>query len=96
MAAAPVTPSHPGTEIETEEASTTSPKSASFWLVISSLCLIAFTSALDGFIIAIALLHILSFFNIGDSYVEMANCFVFTQTVAQPAIAQLCDLFGRR
>ncbi|KAI2467680.1 MFS general substrate transporter [Annulohypoxylon bovei var. microspora] len=78
------------------ETSKIAPKSASFWLVIASLCLIAFTSSLDGSIIAIALPHISSELNIGDKYVEVANCFVFAQTVAQPTIAQLCNIFGRR
>ncbi|KAK8053072.1 hypothetical protein PG996_012373 [Apiospora saccharicola] len=74
----------------------TAPKSASFWLVIVSLCLIALTASLDGSIIAIALPHISSTLNIGDKYVEVANCFVFAQTVVQPGMAQLCDIFGRR
>ncbi|KZZ99199.1 Major facilitator superfamily domain, general substrate transporter [Moelleriella libera RCEF 2490] len=71
-------------------------KSLAFWLVIVSLCLIAFMSALDGSIIAIALPHISSSLNFGDKYVGVANCFVFAQTVAQPGIAQLCNIFGRR
>ncbi|KUI63648.1 hypothetical protein VM1G_10498 [Cytospora mali] len=71
-------------------------KSPAFWLVIASLCLIAFTSSLDGSIIAIALPHISSSLEIGDNYVEVANCFVFAQTVVQPGIAQLCNIFGRR
>lgn len=64
--------------------------------MIISLCLIALTASLDGSIIAIALPHISSTLNIGDKYVEVANCFVFAQTVVQPGIAQLCDIFGRR
>ncbi|KAI1212619.1 MFS general substrate transporter [Annulohypoxylon truncatum] len=71
-------------------------KGPAFWLVITSLCLIAFTASLDGSIIAIALPQISSSLNIGDKYVEVANCFVFAQTVVQPGIAQLCDIFGRR
>lgn len=72
------------------------PKSLAFWLVIASLCIIAFTASLDGSIIAIALPHISSSLEIGDKYVEVANCFLFAQTVAQPGIAQLCNIFGRR
>ncbi|OTB09267.1 hypothetical protein M426DRAFT_316555 [Hypoxylon sp. CI-4A] len=67
-----------------------------FWFVIVSLCIIAFTASLDGSIIAIALPQISSTLDIGDKYVQVANCFVFAQTVVQPAIAQLCDIFGRR
>ncbi|XXH01838.1 hypothetical protein Hte_008200 [Hypoxylon texense] len=93
--ATPVVPSEKGPEDVTETPANT-PKSASFWLVIASLCLIGFTSSLDGSIIAIALPHISSELSIGDKYVEVANCFVFAQTVAQPAIAQLCNIFGRR
>ncbi|KAK7992600.1 hypothetical protein PG988_001394 [Apiospora saccharicola] len=76
--------------------SDTAPKSTSFWLVIGSLCLIALTASLDGSIIAIALPQISSALNIGDQYVGVANCFVFAQTVVQPGLAQLCDIFGRR
>ncbi|KAK6836798.1 MFS general substrate transporter [Apiospora arundinis] len=72
------------------------PKGAAFWLVIALLCLIALTASLDGSIIAIALPHISSTLRIGDKYVEVANCFVFAQTVVQPGVAQLCDIFGRR
>ncbi|KAI6081505.1 MFS general substrate transporter [Hypoxylon rubiginosum] len=93
--ATPVDPSKQGHENVTETPVST-PKSTSFWLVIASLCLIGFTASLDGSIIAIALPHISSALDIGDKYVEVANCFVFAQTVAQPAIAQLCNIFGRR
>ncbi|KAF2689724.1 MFS general substrate transporter [Lentithecium fluviatile CBS 122367] len=72
------------------------PKGLAFWLVITSLCLIGFTSSLDGSIIAIALPEISTALSSGDKYVAVANCFVLAQTVVQPAIAQLCDIFGRR
>lgn len=71
-------------------------KTLAFWLVIASLCLIGFTSSLDGSIIAISLPQISSSLHIGDKYVEVANCMVFAQTVIQPGIAQLCNIFGRR
>ncbi len=86
-------------EISSEGAAATpepDKKTTAFWLVIASLCLIAITSSLDGSIIAIALPHISSSLNIGNKYVEVANCFVFAQTVVQPGVAQLCDIFGRR
>ncbi|KAI3391107.1 hypothetical protein diail_7958 [Diaporthe ilicicola] len=82
-----------GSEPMTTEAPS---KSLEFWLVIVSLCLIAFTASLDGSIIAIALPHISTSLGIDDKYVEVANCFVFAQTVVQPGIAQLCNIFGRR
>ncbi|KAJ0108225.1 hypothetical protein J7T55_000190 [Diaporthe amygdali] len=91
-AAAPVEKASEGENTEPQEAQ----KSPAFWLVIASLCLIAFTSSLDGSIIAIALPHISSSLEIGDKYVEVANCFVFAQTVVQPGTAQLCNIFGRR
>ncbi|KAG8165579.1 hypothetical protein KVR01_004131 [Diaporthe batatas] len=72
------------------------PHSASFWLFIASLCLIAFTASLDGSRIAIALPRISSTLQIGNNYVYVANCFLFAQTVIQPGLAQLCDIFGRR
>jgi MFS family permease len=52
--------------------------------------------SLDGSIIAIALPHISSSLRIIDKYIEVANCFVFAQTVVPPGIAQLCNIFGRR
>ncbi|KAI0102206.1 MFS general substrate transporter [Nemania sp. FL0031] len=71
-------------------------KSFVFWLIIASLCIVAFTSSLDGSILAIALPQISTSLQIGDKYVEVANCFLFAQTVVQPGIAQLCNIFGRR
>ncbi|KAI0435794.1 MFS general substrate transporter [Xylaria telfairii] len=73
-----------------------SSKSLGFWLIIASLCIVAFTASLDGSILAIALPQISSSLQIGDKYVEVANCFLFAQTVVQPGIAQLCNIFGRR
>jgi MFS family permease len=71
-------------------------KGLAFWLVIFSLCLIAFTSALDGSIIAIALPEIATALSAGTNYIGIANCFLVAQTVVQPAFAQFCDVFGRR
>ncbi|KAI1821135.1 MFS general substrate transporter [Xylaria intraflava] len=91
----PASPIHQALEggKPTQEASK---KSAGFWLIITSLCIVAFTSALDGSILAIALPQISSSLQIGDKYVEVANCFLFAQTVVQPGVAQLCNIFGRR
>ncbi|KAF1845153.1 major facilitator superfamily MFS_1 [Cucurbitaria berberidis CBS 394.84] len=75
---------------------TPKPKGLAFWLVIFSLCLIAFTSSLDGSIIAIALPEISTALSSDDKYIGIANCFVLAQTVVQPAFAQFCDVFGRR
>ncbi|KAK2592123.1 hypothetical protein QQS21_010194 [Conoideocrella luteorostrata] len=90
----------PLAETPPPEENTRNPESTTkgryFWLVIFSLCLIGFTASLDGSIIAIALPHISKDLELGDKYVPAANCFVFAQTVIQPGVAQLCDIFGRR
>lgn len=83
-------------EVSTPSDSTPSKKGLAFWLVIVSLCLIAFTSSLDGSIIAIALPEISTALSSEDQYVLVANCFLLAQTVVQPTFAQLCDIFGRR
>ncbi|KAJ4982870.1 multidrug resistance protein fnx1 [Stagonosporopsis vannaccii] len=69
-----------------------------FWLVFLSLCVLAFTSALEGSIITTALPAISSALRIESSsdYVWLANAFTLAQTVVQPPIAQLCNIFGRR
>ncbi|KAL5389728.1 hypothetical protein DPSP01_002220 [Paraphaeosphaeria sporulosa] len=90
---------HPGTgppQASTPSESTSHKKRLAFWLVIASLCSIAFTSSLDGSIIAIALAEISSALSSEDQYVLVANCFLLAQTVVQPTFAQLCDIFGRR
>ncbi|KAF2707699.1 hypothetical protein K504DRAFT_342198, partial [Pleomassaria siparia CBS 279.74] len=73
-------------------------KGLALWLVICSLCLIGFTSSLDGSITAIALPKISTTLASEDKYVAMAlaNGFVLAQTVVQPEFAQICDIFGRR
>ncbi|KID81393.1 macrolide phosphotransferase k [Metarhizium guizhouense ARSEF 977] len=57
------------------------------------MCLIGFTASLD---VAIALPHIAKDLKPGDKYIPVANCFLFAQSVVQPGVAQLCDMFGRR
>lgn len=69
-----------------------------FWLVFLSLCVLAFTSALEGSIITTALPAISSALGIESSsdYVWLASAFTLAQTVVQPPTAQLCNIFGRR
>lgn len=68
-----------------------------FWVIIFSLCLIVFTAALDGSIIAIALPQITNKVpDAAEQYIWIASCFLLAQTVAQPPTAQLCNIFGRR
>jgi MFS family permease len=67
-----------------------------YWLVILSLCLVGFTSLLDGSIIAIALLKISTALALEDKYIGISKTLVLAQTVVQLAFAQLCHIFGRR
>ncbi|KAK7184810.1 multidrug resistance protein fnx1 [Paraphaeosphaeria sporulosa] len=83
-------------QASTPSESTSHKKGLAFWLVIASLCSIAFTSSLDDSIIAITLPEISSTLSSEDQYVLVANCFLLAQTVVQPTFAQLCDIFGRR
>lgn len=68
----------------------------SFWLVFLSLCLLSFTSALDGSIITTALPKVTASIGGDAQYVWIANSFTIAQTAIQPLCAQLCDIFGRR
>jgi hypothetical protein len=72
--------SNPGPQETTVSTQVPLTKGLAFWLVILSLCLIGFTSSLDGSIIAIALPKIATALASGDKYVGMANCFVIAQT----------------
>jgi hypothetical protein len=67
-----------------------------FVIVLFSLCLIAFVCNVDGSINAIALPQITNEIQGSNQYVWIANSFVLAQTVVQPPIAQLCNIFGRR
>ncbi|OCL02125.1 MFS general substrate transporter [Glonium stellatum] len=71
-------------------------KSWQFVLALVSLCLIAFASSFDGSTINVALPRITHELNAADKYIWIANCFVLSQTVIQPPLAQLCNIFGRR
>ncbi|RAH69242.1 MFS general substrate transporter [Aspergillus aculeatinus CBS 121060] len=68
----------------------------SFWLVFLSLCLLSFVSALDGAIISTALPKVTAALGGETDYIWIANSFTIAQTVVQPFVAQLCDIFGRR
>ncbi|KAF2179611.1 major facilitator superfamily MFS_1 [Zopfia rhizophila CBS 207.26] len=81
---------------EPEKATTSSPKTWTFYLILVSLSFITFASSLDGSIIAIALPQITNELSAADQYVWIANSFLVAQTVIQPPCAQLCNIFGRR
>ncbi|GKZ17191.1 hypothetical protein AbraIFM66951_009077 [Aspergillus brasiliensis] len=68
----------------------------SFWLVFLSLCLLSFVSALDGAIISTALPKVTASVGGETDYIWIANSFTIAQTVVQPFLAQLCDIYGRR
>jgi hypothetical protein len=67
-----------------------------FYLILVSLALIAFTSSLEGSIIAIALPEITNELSAADNYVWIANSYLIAQTVVQPLCAQLSNILGRR
>jgi hypothetical protein len=71
-------------------------KSWRFYLILVSLALIAFTSSLEGSIIAIALAEITRELSAADNYVWIANSYLIAQTVIQPLCAQLSNILGRR
>jgi MFS family permease len=58
--------------------------------------MIVFLSALEVSIIATALPQITNDAKNSNEYVWIANSYLLAQTVAQPPIAQLCNIFGRR
>ncbi|BCR94023.1 uncharacterized protein AKAW2_11069A [Aspergillus luchuensis] len=70
--------------------------SISFWLVFLSLCLLSFVSALDGAIISTALPKVTASLGGETDYIWIANSFTIVQTIVQPFLAQLCDIYGRR
>ncbi|KAI1134633.1 MFS general substrate transporter [Hypoxylon sp. FL0543] len=67
-----------------------------FWIIIASLSLLAFVSALDAMIITTALPTITVDIGGSSQYVWIANSFVIASTVLQPLIGQLADIFGRK
>ncbi|TPR08570.1 peptidase, ArgE/DapE family protein [Aspergillus niger] len=67
-----------------------------FWLVFLSLCLLSFVSALDGAIISTALPKVTTSLGGETDYIWIANSFTIAQTIIQPFLAQLCDIYGRR
>jgi hypothetical protein len=67
-----------------------------FYLILASLGLIAFTSTLEGSIIAIALPEITAELSAADNYVWIANSYLIAQTIVQPLCAQISNILGRR
>lgn len=69
---------------------------AQFWIIIASLSLLAFISALDAMIITTALPTITKDIGGSSEYVWIADSFVVASTVLQPLIGQLADYLGRK
>ncbi|ROV94282.1 hypothetical protein VMCG_08649 [Cytospora schulzeri] len=67
-----------------------------FWIVIVSLSLLAFISALDTMIVTTALPTITRELNGASEYVWIGNSFVFASSVLQPLVGQLADILGRK
>ncbi|OTA98520.1 hypothetical protein M426DRAFT_69671 [Hypoxylon sp. CI-4A] len=67
-----------------------------FWIIIASLSLLAFVSALDAMIVTTALPTITNDIGGSKQYVWIANSFVIASTVLQPLVGQLADIFGRK
>jgi nitrate/nitrite transporter NarK len=66
-----------------------------FYMIMFSLVVVVFFSAMDATIIVtdFPISHEL---HGGDKYVWIANCFVLASTTIQPLIGQLANIFGRR
>ncbi|RYC65150.1 hypothetical protein CHU98_g1018 [Xylaria longipes] len=71
-------------------------RGAGFWIIMGSLMLAFVISALDGAVVSTALPTIVRDFNIGASYVWVANIYFLTTAAVQPFLGQLSDLWGRR
>lgn len=67
-----------------------------FWIVIISLSLLAFISALDTMIVTTALPTITQELGGAADYVWIGNSFVFASSVLQPLVGQLADILGRK
>lgn len=67
-----------------------------FWIIIASLSLLAFVSALDAMIVTTALPTITQDIGGATQYVWIANSFVIASTVLQPLVGQLANIFGRK
>lgn len=72
------------------------PQPFHFWMIIFSLCLLAFISALDVMIITTALPTIIADVGGSTQYVWIANSFVIASTVLQPLVGQLANVLGRK
>ncbi|RYP83582.1 hypothetical protein DL769_001336 [Monosporascus sp. CRB-8-3] len=67
-----------------------------FWIIIFSLSLLAFISALDVMIITTALPTIVAEIGGTSQFVWIANSFVIASCVLQPLIGQLANILGRK
>ncbi|KAF2828618.1 major facilitator superfamily MFS_1 [Ophiobolus disseminans] len=96
MSAEPSPSSTEATSGELTEPGSETTKSWRFYLIIATLSLIAFASALEGSVIAIALPQITHELSAGDNYVWIASSYLVAQTAIQPLCAQLSNILGRR
>jgi hypothetical protein len=67
-----------------------------FYMIMFSLVVVLFFSAMDATIIVTDFPTISHELHGGDKYVWIANCFVLASTTIQPLIGQLANIFGRR
>lgn len=72
------------------------PKDIRFWMIIFSICLSSFLSALDTSILSPALQTIASALHSRDLFVWAVNAFLVTCTITSLVSAHISDLFGRR
>jgi MFS family permease len=79
-----------------EDTSTPAKHGFGFYMIIFSLAVVVFFSAMDATIIVTAFPTISRELHGGDKYVWIANCFVLASTVVQPLVGQLANIFGRR
>ncbi|KJX95893.1 major facilitator superfamily protein [Zymoseptoria brevis] len=78
------------------EQDNTPPKDIRFWMIIFSICLSSFLSALDTSILSPALQTIASALHSRDLFVWAVNAFLVTCTITSLVSAHISDLFGRR
>ncbi|RYP15137.1 hypothetical protein DL767_010353 [Monosporascus sp. MG133] len=85
----------PALEAPTDE-KTNKIQQTRFWIIIFSLSLLAFISALDVMIITTALPTIVAEIGGTSQFVWIANSFVIASCVLQPLVGQLANILGRK
>lgn len=79
-----------------EDETITAKHDLSFYMIMFSLAVVVFFSAMDATIIVTAFPTISRELHGGDKYAWIANCFALASTTVQPLIGQLANIFGRR